>query len=121
MAAKNNRPLPAIARAKKKRCRPGEAALREIRRYQQSTDLLIRKIPFQRVVREMCGDLFGYGRRGCPYYRWQVSALLALQVASEAYLVELFENANLCALHAKRVTLFPSDIQLARRIRGERS
>jgi histone H3 len=85
------------------RYRPGTVALREIRKYQKSTELLIRKLPFQRLV------------------RFQSSAVLALQEASEAYLVGLFEDTNLCAIHAKRVTIMPKDIQLARRIRGERA
>jgi len=95
------------------RYRPGTIALREIRRYQKSTDLLIRKLPFQRLVREIAmffrGDV-----------RFSPASLLALQEASEAYLVGLFEDTNLCALHAKRVTIMPKDIQLARRIRGEK-
>jgi len=53
--------------------------------------------------------------------RVQAAAMLALQEASEAYLVSLFEDTNLCAIHARRVTIFPKDIQLARRIRGERA
>uniref|UniRef100_A0A8C5KTS7 Core Histone H2A/H2B/H3 domain-containing protein n=1 Tax=Jaculus jaculus TaxID=51337 RepID=A0A8C5KTS7_JACJA len=53
--------------------------------------------------------------------RFQSSAVMALQEASEAYLVGLFEDTNLCAIHAKRVTIMPKDIQLARRIRGERA
>ena len=53
--------------------------------------------------------------------RFQSTAVLALQEASEAYLVGLFEDTNLCAIHAKRVTIMPKDIQLARRIRGERA
>jgi histone H3 len=96
------------------RFRPGTLALREIRTYQKSTDLLIRKLPFQRLVREIAEtyrlDL-----------RFQGNAILALQEASEAYLVGLFEETNLCAIHAKRVTILPKDMQLARRIRGERS
>ncbi|XP_045122677.1 histone H3-like [Portunus trituberculatus] len=94
------------------RYRPGTVALREIRRYQKSTELLIRKLPFQRLVREQDfkTDL-----------RFQSSAVMALQEASEAYLVGLFEDTNLCAIHAKRVTIMPKDIQLARRIRGERA
>merc|ERR1711919_10528 len=84
------------------RYRPGTVALREIRRYQKSTELLIRKLPFQRL-------------------RFQSAAIGALQEASEAYLVGLFEDTNLCAIHAKRVTIMPKDIQLARRIRGERA
>ena len=95
------------------RYRPGTVALREIRRYQKSTDLLIRKLPFQRLVREI-GQEYNY-----PGYRFQGSAVLALQEAAEAYLVGLFEDTNLCAIHAKRVTIMPKDIQLARRIRGE--
>jgi len=53
--------------------------------------------------------------------RFQGAAIAALQEASEAYLIGLFEDCNLCAIHAKRVTIRPSDMQLARRIRGERS
>ena len=96
------------------RYRPGTVALREIRRYQKSTDLLIRKLPFQRLVREIAQDFK-------TDLRFQGSAVLALQEASESYLVGLFEDTNLCAIHAKRVTIMPKDIQLARRIRGERS
>ncbi|KRZ65705.1 histone H3 [Trichinella papuae] len=96
------------------RYRPGTVALREIRRYQKSTELLIRKLPFQRLVREVAQDYK-------TDLRFQSSAVLALQEASEAYLVGLFEDTNLCAIHAKRVTIMPKDIQLARRIRGERA
>lgn len=95
------------------RYRPGTVALREIRKYQKSTDLLIRKAPFQRLVREIAQDYKSD-------IRFQSTAVLALQEASEAYLVGLFEDTNLCAMHAKRVTIMPKDIQLARRIRGER-
>lgn len=84
----------------------------EIRKYQKSTDLLLRKGPFSRLVREVCQN---FSREAL---RWQVYALLALQEAAEAFLVMLFSDANLCAIHAKRVTLFPRDVQLARRIRG---
>ncbi|MEJ1284587.1 hypothetical protein NN561_015573 [Cricetulus griseus] len=96
------------------RDRPGTVALREIRRYQKSTELLIRKLPFQRLVREIAQDFK-------TDLRFQSSAVMALQEASEAYLVGLFEDTNLCAIHAKRVTIMPKDIQLARRIRGERA
>ncbi|XP_051962517.1 uncharacterized protein LOC127629452 [Xyrauchen texanus] len=96
------------------RYRPGTVALREIRRYQKSTELLIRKLPFQRLVREIAQDFK-------TDLRFQSAAIGALQEASEAYLVGLFEDTNLCAIHAKRVTIMPKDIQLARRIRGERS
>ncbi|PAV64531.1 hypothetical protein WR25_01633 [Diploscapter pachys] len=96
------------------RYRPGTVALREIRRYQKSTELLLRKLPFQRLVREIAQDFK-------TDLRFQSSAVLALQEAAEAYLVGLFEDTNLCAIHAKRVTIMPKDIQLARRIRGERN
>ena len=97
-----------------RRYRPGTVALREIRKYQKSTELLIRKLPFQRLVREIAQDFK-------TDLRFQSSAVLALQEAAEAYLVGLFEDTNLCAIHAKRVTIMPKDIQLARRIRGERA
>ena len=96
------------------RFRPGTVALREIRKYQKSTELLIRKLPFQRLVREVAQDFK-------TDLRFQSHAIMALQEASEAYLTSLFEDTNLCAIHAKRVTIMPKDIQLARRIRGERS
>lgn len=95
------------------RYRPGTVALREIRRYQKSHELLIRKLPFQRLVREIAHDFN-------THLRFQGSAVLALQEAAEAYLVGLFEDTNLACIHAKRVTIRPLDIQLARRIRGER-
>ncbi|XP_078073415.1 histone H3-like centromeric protein A [Mustelus asterias] len=97
----------------RRRFRPGTRALMEIRKYQKSTDLLIRKLPFSRVVREVAARF----TRGIEF-RWQANALLALQEASEAFLVLLLEDAYLCTLHAKRVTLFPKDVQLARKIRG---
>ena len=95
------------------RYRPGTVALREIRKYQKSTELLIRKLPFQRLVREVAQEYKSD-------LRFQSSAVLALQEASESYLVSLFEDTNLCAIHAKRVTIMPKDMQLARRIRGEK-
>ncbi|RKP01444.1 hypothetical protein CXG81DRAFT_29748 [Caulochytrium protostelioides] len=105
-----------------RRFRPGTVALREIRKYQKSTNLLLRKLPFARLVREVALDLVrDEGRRALdPDFalRWQSSAILALQEATEAFLVHLFEDANLCAIHAKRVTLMRRDIILARRIGG---
>lgn len=97
-----------------KRFRPGTRALKEIRKYQKSTDLLIRKLPFQRLVREIAGDFKND-------LRFQGTAILALQEAAEAYLVGLFEETNLAAIHAKRQTIMPKDMQLVRRIRSERS
>ncbi len=110
----------------------------EIRRYQKSTELLIRKLPFQRLVREIAQEFK-------TDLRFQGSAVLAIQEAAEvragtgrvcaracdddryrpltpspqAYLVGLFEDTNLCAIHAKRVTIAPRDIHIARRLRGE--
>lgn len=97
------------------RYRPGTVALREIRKYQKSTELLIRKLPFQRLVREIAQYL------STSTLRFQSSAVLALQDAAESYLVQLFEDTNLAAIHAKRVTIMPKDLQLARRIRGDRA
>ena len=100
---------------KPRRYQPGTVALREIRRYQKSTELLIRKLPFQRLVRELAQDL------GKVNIRFQSGVIMVLQEALEAYIVGLLKDANLCAVHAKRVTIMPKDIQLARRIQGERS
>lgn len=112
MAVRTAKAAPAAA--KPRRYRPGTVALREIRRYQKSSDLLLRKLPFQRLVREVAQDYK-------VDLRFQSSAVDALQEAAEAYLVGLFEDTNLCAIHAKRVTIMPKDIQLARRIRGEQN
>ena len=97
---------------KPRRYRPGTVALRQIRKYQKSTDLLIRKLPFQRLVREVAQSIV-------PDLRFQSTAILALQEASESFLVMMFEDVNVCALHAGRVTIQPKDIQLWNRmIRG---
>ena len=106
-------PLVAGRLKKPFRFRPGTVAIREIRKYQKSTELLIPKLPFQRFVREIA---VGFKTD----LRFQSSALLALHQAAEAYLTGLFEDTNLCAIHAKRVTIMPQDIHLARRVRGER-
>jgi histone H3 len=95
------------------RWRPGTVALCEIRKYQKNMDLLMRKAPFQHLVREIACDIKSD-------LQMQSTALLALQEAAEAYLVGLFNNTNECALHAKRVTIMPKDMQLARHIRGEK-
>ncbi|WVR07232.1 hypothetical protein IAU60_004273 [Kwoniella sp. DSM 27419] len=100
---------------KKRRYRPGTVALKEIRQYQKSTDLLIAKLPFSRVVREVAMSMSSVEAGDL---RWQSTAIMALQEAAEAYLVHLFEDSNLCAIHAKRVTIMQKDMQLARRIRG---
>ncbi|CBK24944.2 uncharacterized protein [Blastocystis hominis] len=101
-----------LVKTKKKRYRPGVKALHEIRRYQNSTELLIRKLPFARLVKEIAE------RFTKEQLRWTLTAIEALQCATEAYLVSIFEDANLCTIHAKRVTVMVRDIQLARRIRG---
>lgn len=97
---------------KKHRYRPGTVALREIRKYQKSTDLLLRKLPFARLCREVSNSL------APEPFRWTAEALLAMQEACEDFITHLFEDCNLCAIHAKRVTIMVKDIQLARRIRG---
>lgn len=99
----------------KNNTKPSDLALYEIRKYQRSTDLLISKIPFSRLVKEVA-DSFTFEDANL---HWNSIAILALQEASEAYLVGLLEHANLLAIHAKRVTLMKKDIQLARRIRGQ--
>ena len=94
--------------------RPGTMALHEIWRYQKTTDLLIRKLPFQRLVREIA--------QGCRSdLHFQANANMVLQEASKSYLVVLMEDTNLCDLHAKHVTIMPKDIQLAQQIHGERN
>ena len=96
------------------RYRAGTVALRDIRHFQKSTALLIRKVPFQRLVREITQDF--------KTDLWfQSAAILCLQEAAEAYLIGLFEDTNLCAIHTRRVTIMPKDIQLARQIRRERA
>ena len=120
---KAHKPLPGQAKPPQKRgvgqpaapkkphrYRPGTVALREIRRFQKSTELLIRRLPFQRLVREIAQDFKGR-------FNFASGAILALQEVAEAYLVSLFEDTNLCAIHAKRITIMPKDIQLARHIR----
>ena len=91
---------------------PGTVELREIRKYQKSTDLLLRKLPFQRFVREVTQNVHGD-------LRFQATALATSQEASEAYLIGLLEDTNLCAIHARRVTIMPKDLQLSRRNKRE--
>eukprot|EP00804_Cyclotella_cryptica_P025401 CCRYP_016522-RC/>CCRYP_016522-RC protein AED:0.18 eAED:-0.09 QI:0/0/0/1/0/0/2/0/152 len=106
-------PIPACHQGKKPhRYRPGTVALCEIRRYQKSTDLLIRKTPFQRLVREV---LICDVKKQDPYS----ASMLALQESVEAFGVGLFEDTNLRVIHARRVTIMPKDVQLSLRIRGE--
>ena len=124
---KAHKPLPGRAKPPQKRgaaqsaapkkphrYRPGTVALREICQYQKSTELLIRRHPFQRLVQEIAQDFKGR-------LNFASGAILALQEAAEAYLFGLFKDTNLCAIHAKRITIMLKDIQLARHIQGERS
>ena len=96
------------------RYRPGTVALREICQFQKLTERLIRRLPFQRLVREIAQDFKGH-------LNFASGAISALQEAAEVYLVSLLEDTSLCAIHAKRITIMPKDIQLTRRIQGERS
>ena len=91
---------------KARRFRPGTVALRQIRKYQSSTELLIRKLPFQRLVKEVVYQLFQ------QQYRFQSTALLALQEASEDFLVRMFETVNHIAIHSNRQTIMSKDMYL---------
>ena len=98
---------------RRQRLRQGAGALREIRRYQRTTELLVQKAPFQRLVKTISKE------NGFEGIRWSSQALMALQEAAEAYFTGLCEDAHLCTLHGKRVTLMPRDMILANRVRGE--
>jgi histone H3/H4 len=111
-AARKSAPT-TVGMKKPKRFRPGTVALREIRKYQKSTNLLIQRLPFQRLVREIAQDFKSD-------LKFASNALSCLQEGAEAFMVGLFEDCNICAVHAKRVTIMPADMSLARRIRGDR-
>ena len=98
--AKKGTAQPADEQKKPHRYMPGAITLREIHKYQKSMELLIRRLPFQRLVREIVQDFKGR-------LNFASGAILALQEAAEAYLVGLFEDTNLCAIHAKRITIMP--------------
>jgi histone H3 len=105
--------VPAAAKPKRKhRFRSGTVALREIRKYQKSSDLLMKKMPFQRLVRELAAELN-------PELRFQGAALLALQESAEAFLVDVFGDTVQCAAHRKHKTISATDMRLASRIRRE--
>lgn len=110
LAFKAAHKAPPIIR-KKHRVRPGVIALREIRKFQKSTETLIKRLPFQRLVKEIIQDFNSE-------FRCQSIAIDALQQAAEAFIVDMFENTNLCAIHAKRITIQPRDMQLTSRIKG---
>ena len=104
-------PRKAVGKVKKPhRYRPGTVALRQIRKYQSSTELLIRKLPFQRLVKEVCRNLFND-----VDYRFQSTAVLVLQEAAENFLVSMFDDVGCVAIHGKRVTIQKRDIQIWRR------
>lgn len=113
---KSSKPMASASQQERRKIRfkPGTVALREIKRYQKSTDMLIPRAPFQRLVRDICSGIDNE-------LRFQGSALLALQEASEAYIVGIMEDAGLCAVHAKRQTVMKQDMVLARRIRGDQN
>ena len=113
-AKKANPNNPPAGIKKPHRYRSGTIALREIQCYQKGTELLIRKLPFQWLVREIAQDFK-------TDLRFAHKTIMVLHEASEAYLVSLFEDTNLFAIHTKRVTIMPKDMQLARRIHGERT
>ncbi|RUS74121.1 hypothetical protein EGW08_018128 [Elysia chlorotica] len=116
LVAKGGKVAPGRTRSPaKRRMRPGTRALQEIRKYQKSTNLLLRKLPFARLVREVALKV---APLSLTQIMWQAMAIECLQEACEAYLVRLFEDANLCCVHAKRVTLQAKDIWLAQRIGG---
>ena len=106
-AKKGGQKAPKGGVKKRYRYRPGTVALKQIRQYQKSTELLIRKLPFQQLVREIASDSEIITSPLCGKVRFQSAAIMALQEAAEAYLVGLFEDTNLCAIHAKRVTIMP--------------
>lgn len=97
----------------KRRFKPGTVALREIKKYQRDVSNLIPRAPFQKLVRSICSGVDNE-------LRFQSQALVALQEAAEAYIVGLFEDTNLCCLHANRQTVMKKDMELARRIRGDK-
>ena len=92
---------------------PGTVAVHEIWQFQKSTDLLIYKLPFSCLVHEIALEVGRYDMS------FQVPAILTLQKAAEVYLVGALEDANLCAIHMKHITIMPKDIQLAQHIHGE--
>ncbi|KAM3721243.1 histone H3.1 [Dirofilaria immitis] len=104
-----------ISVIKKRRYKPGMRALQEIRRLQRTVNLLMPRAPFQRLVREIAMNVLEKNND----LRFQSLAISALQEAAEVYLTCLFEDSNLAAIHAKRITIFPKDIQFVRRLRGE--
>ena len=108
-----NNAMKRSSKLRRYRSRPGVVALREIKKLQRSTELIVPRLPFQRLVKEIAGQ---HDRD----LRFSAQGLLALQESAESFMTGLFEDSYMCTIHAKRVTLMPKDVQLARRIRGER-
>jgi histone H3/H4 len=107
--------VPAEGKVKRKyKYRPGTKALREVRRYQRTTDPCIPLAPIARLVKELTQEMYP-----TKTINFQANAIQAIRQSAEAHIVTLMEDANLCAIHAKRITITPKDILLARRIRGE--
>ena len=115
LGQKKGKKAPRSSQGAKKsfRWKPGTVALREVKRLQKSTELLVQKAPFARLVREVAEQ----HKAGL---RFQAAAIAAIQDATESFVVSLLSDANLSALHANRVTAMPRDLQLVRRLRGER-
>eukprot|EP01120_Amphizonella_sp_Union-15-10_P001145 TRINITY_DN11195_c0_g1_i1.p1 TRINITY_DN11195_c0_g1~~TRINITY_DN11195_c0_g1_i1.p1 ORF type:complete len:228 (-),score=24.00 TRINITY_DN11195_c0_g1_i1:58-741(-) len=118
-----------LARRKRKRLTPrpvkrvrrrraGEAAIEEIKRQQKLTTSCLPKAPFVRIVKAIMNDELSFVKRNIDPLRISRGALTVLQEALEDHLISIFEDTNLCAIHAKRVTIMPKDLGLAARIRG---
>jgi histone H3 len=113
MAKKTTKNAKSVSKEKPVKKRAPKEEDVPIKKYQKKTDLVIRKLPFQRLVRDFAVDFM-------PESRFQPSALSALQECTEAFLVGLMEDTQLCTLHAKRITCMKRDMQLAKRIRGDK-
>src|SRR6185369_6831785 len=97
------------------RFRPGTCALREIRKYQKTAEPLLRKLPFRRLVREICQNTrtIDTPTGGKEDFRWKLDALTSIQEAAESELIKLFEFTNMLAIHSKRQTIMIRDMKLA--------
>jgi histone H3/H4 len=111
------RPPPQVRRPRRPRRRPGEAALAEIRKMQKSTELIISKAAISRLIREICQE--DLGRKPGEDLRWTSAGIAAVHTAAEDYMTKIFESTNRLAIHAKRVTILPKDMQLARELRDK--
>lgn len=96
---------------KRKRRKPGQVAIKQIAFYQKTANLLLPKLSFQRIVREIVQSVTP------DEYKWSPNALEALQTSTEAYLTAVFEDTNKAAIHGKRVTIRPEDMHFIRDIR----